>query len=67
MYGIFRAKTRQELIKEILFFIIYVVLLMFVLRYLWNNALVKYTTVLKPVDSLFQMFVLAFAIGMFRA
>ena len=67
MYGIFRAKTREELIREILFFIIYVVLLMFVLRYLWNNALVKYTTVLKPVDSLFQMFVLAFAIGMFRS
>jgi hypothetical protein len=67
MYGIFRAKTRQELIREILFFIIYVILLMFILRDLWNNALVKYTTVLKPVDSLFQMFVLALAIGMFRA
>jgi hypothetical protein len=67
MYGIFRAKTRQELIREILFFIIYVVLLMFILRYLWNNALVKYTTVLKPVDSLFHMFILALAIGMFRA
>jgi hypothetical protein len=67
MYGIFRAKTRQELIKEILFFIIYVVLLMFVLRYLWNNALVRYTTVLRPVDSLFHMFILALAIGMFKA
>jgi len=67
MYGMFRAKTRQELIREILFFIIYVVLLMFILRYLWNNALVKYTTVLKPVDSLFHMFVLALAIGMFKA
>jgi hypothetical protein len=67
MYGMFRAKTRQELIREILFFIIYVVLLMFILRYLWNNALVKYTTVLKPVDSLFHMFILALAIGMFKA
>jgi hypothetical protein len=67
MYGIFRAKTRQELIREILFFIIYVVLLMFILRFLWNNALVKYTTVLRPVDSLFHMFILALAIGMFRA
>jgi hypothetical protein len=67
MYGIFRAKTRQELIKEILFFIIYVVLLMFILRFLWNNALVKYTTVLRPVDSLFHMFILALAIGMFKA
>ena len=67
MYGIFRARTRQELIREILFFIIYVVLLMFILRYLWNNALVKYTTVLRPVDSLFHMFILALAIGMFKA
>jgi hypothetical protein len=40
---------------------------MFILRYLWNNALVKYTTVLKPVDSLFHMFILALAIGMFKA
>jgi hypothetical protein len=67
MYGMFRAKTRQELIREILFFIIYVVILMFILRYLWNNALVKYTTVLRPVDSLFHMFILALAIGMFKA
>ena len=67
MYGILRAKTRQELIREILFFIIYVVLLMFILRFLWNNALVKYTTVLRPVDSLFHMFILALAIGMFKA
>jgi len=67
MYGILRARTRQELIREILFFIIYVVLLMFILRYLWNNALVKYTTVLRPVDSLFHMFILALDIGMFRA
>ena len=67
MYGILRARTRQELIREILFFIIYVVLLMFILRYLWNNALVKYTTVLRPVDSLFHMFILALAIGMFKA
>lgn len=67
MYGILRSRTRNELIREIIIFIIYVVLLMFLLRYLWNNALVKYTTVLKPVDSLFHMFVLSFAIGMFRA
>jgi hypothetical protein len=40
---------------------------MFILRFLWNNALVKYTTVLRPVDSLFHMFILALAIGMFKA
>lgn len=67
MYGILRAKNRSELIREIIFFIIYVVLLMFIMRYLWNNALVQYTTILKPVDSLFHMFVLSFAIAMFRA
>jgi hypothetical protein len=67
MYGILRSKTRNELIREIIFFIIYVVLLMFILRYLWNNALVQYTTILKPVDSLFHMFILSFAIAMFRA
>ena len=67
MYGILRSKTRGELIREIIIFIIYVVLLMFIMRYLWNNALVTYTTVLKPVDSLFHMFVLSLAIAMFRA
>ena len=67
MYGILRSKTRGELIREIIIFIIYVVLLMFIMRYLWNNALVKYTTVLKPVDSLFHMFVLSLAIALFRA
>jgi hypothetical protein len=67
MYGILRSRDRNELIREILIFIIYVVLLMFVLRYLWNNALVKYTTIFKHVDSLSHMFILALAIGMFKS
>lgn len=67
MYGILRAKTRQELFREILFFIIFVVVLMFLLRYLWNNALVKYITVLRPVDSLFHMWILSVAIALFKS
>lgn len=66
MYGILRSRTRDELIREIIIFIIYVVLLMFVLRYLWNNALVKYITVLRPVDSLFHTLILSLGIAMFR-
>jgi len=37
-----------------------------IMQFLWNGTLVKHISILKPVDSLLQTFLLAIGIAMFR-
>ena len=49
--------------------IIYAIVLLvstFLLRYLWNESLVKHITVLKPVKSLLDAFLLSVALMILR-
>ena len=49
-----------------LIFAIFVVIMTIVMQFLWNSTLVKHITILKPVDSLLQTFLLAVGIAAFR-
>lgn len=60
------SRNRKEMIYNILIFILYVIIMMFIMRFLWNKTLVKYISVLKPVDSLLHTFMLALGIAMFK-
>jgi len=66
MNGILRARNQSELIREIIIFLIFLILVTFFMRFLWNTTLVKYISVLKPVDSLLHTFLLALGISMFK-
>jgi len=66
MYTILKSRNRQDALYNILMFIIYLVILTLVLRFLWNGTLVKYITIFKPVDSLLNTFMLALALSVFR-
>lgn len=66
MEKILYSRNRQELLYNIIIFFIYVVLLTFVMRFLWNMVLVKKIDILKPVDTLTETFLLALGIAMFR-
>jgi hypothetical protein len=66
MYTILKSRNRQDALYNILMFIIYLVILTLVLRFLWNGTLVKYITIFKPVDSLLHTFMLALALSVFR-
>jgi hypothetical protein len=66
MEKILYSRNRQELIYNLIIFFIYVVLLTFVMRFLWNTVLVKKIDILKPVDTLSETFLLALGIAMFR-
>jgi hypothetical protein len=37
-----------------------------IMKFLWNDTLVKHITVLRPVDSLLQTFLLALGIALFK-
>jgi hypothetical protein len=50
--------TGKKLIALILFTILYT----FLLRFLWNNVLVNAVTVIRPIKTLWQTFLLAIAL-----
>lgn len=66
MIGILSSRNTGELLTQLTIFILYVVILTFVLRYLWNNVLVDHITILRKVDTLLNTFLLSVGIAMFR-
>jgi hypothetical protein len=66
MIGILSSRNTAELLTQLTIFILYVIILTFVLRYLWNNVLVDHITILRKVDTLLNTFLLALGIAMFR-
>jgi len=66
MKDILTSRNRKELLYNALVFAIFLVIMMFFMRFLWNGTLVKYISVLKPVDSLWHTFLLALGISLFK-
>lgn len=66
MIGILSSTSASELLTQVTIFVLYVIILTFVLRYLWNNVLVDHITILRRVDTLLNTFLLALGIAMFR-
>ena len=66
MKDILSSRNPQELFYNILIFLLYIIILTFVLRYLWNGTLVKHITILRPVDSLLNTFLLAIGLSLFK-
>ena len=66
MLNVIQARTTQERITAAITFIIFVFVWTFLLRFLWNEALVRYIPALRPVDSLWHTFLLAVGIAAFR-
>jgi hypothetical protein len=66
MLDILKSRNQKEALYNVLIFAIFVVLMTVIMQFLWNGTLVKHITILKPVDSLLQTFLLALGIAMFR-
>ncbi len=66
MKDILQSRTRPEALYNIFIFTAFVIILTFFMRFLWNNTLVKHISVLRPVDSLMQTFLLSLGIALFR-
>lgn len=66
MKSLLYSRNTQEFLYNLIVFFIWVVLLTLFMRFLWNRTLTKYITILKPVESLTQTFLLALGIALFR-
>lgn len=61
-----KAKSRSEVLSEILTFMLVVLISTFLLRVVWNRSLVKHISVLKPINNLLDAFILALSLQIVR-
>ena len=61
-----KAKTRSDALLEFLVFVLSILISTFLLRVVWNRSLVKHITVLKPINTLLDAFILALSLQIVR-
>jgi len=66
MKNVLYSRNREELVYNLIVLFVWVALMTLFMRFLWNGVLVKHITVLKPVDTLFQTFLLALGLSLFH-
>ena len=59
MRDLIKSTSQTDFYRALIISLITIVVLMLVIRYIWNNVLTKYITILKPVDSFIDTFLLA--------
>ena len=62
------VQTRRpvDALTEILLFVLVILVSTFVLRFTWNNSLVKHVTVLKPINTFLDAFLLSISLAVIR-
>ena len=60
------SKNSDDLLRNFVMFLITVLISTFIVRFLWNNALVTHITVLKPISTLTDAFLLSLALNLLR-
>ncbi len=66
MLNIIQSRNQKEAIYNVIVFSLFVIIMTVLMQFLWNRTLVKHISILKPVDSLLQTFLLALGIALFR-
>ena len=61
-----KAKSRSEILTEVLTFLLVVLISTFLLRVVWNRSLVKHISVLKPINNLLDAFILSLSLQIVR-
>lgn len=61
-----KSKTTADAITEILVLLLSILISTLILRLLWNNALVKHITVLKPIKTFVDALLLSIALTVIR-
>ena len=61
-----KARTKSDMLTELLSFVLNVLISTFVLRFAWNRSLVPHVTVLKPLKSMLDAFILALSLNVVR-
>lgn len=66
MYGVLSSRNTGDLLYQLTIFLLFVVIMTFILRFLWNGTLVKHISILRPVETLVDTFLLSLGIALFK-
>jgi hypothetical protein len=61
-----KSKSRSEALTEFLTFVLIVLISTFILRLVWNRSLVKHISILKPINTLLDAFILSLSLQVVR-
>lgn len=61
-----KSNTKSDALVEFLIFVLAILVSTFLLRYVWNRSLVKHITVLRPIETMLDAFVLAISLAVVR-
>ncbi len=61
-----KSENKSDILMEFLIFILTILITTFVIRFAWNRSLVKHITVLRPISTMFDAFVLALSLNVIR-
>jgi hypothetical protein len=61
-----KAQSKSDAVTEFLIFVLTVLISTFLLRLVWNRSLVKHITILKPLNTLLDAFILALSLQVMR-
>ena len=61
-----KAQSKSDALTELLVFVLTVLISTFLLRLVWNRSLVKHITVLKPLNTMLDAFILALSLQVVR-
>ena len=61
-----KSQTKSDMLTELLVFILNILIATFVLRFAWNRSLVPHITVLKPLETMLDAFILALSLSVVR-
>ena len=62
-----KSDNKSDMLTEFLLFILNILIATFVIRYAWNRSLVKHITILKPIDTMLDAFILALSLSVIRS
>jgi hypothetical protein len=61
-----KSENKSDALTEFLMFILTLLISTFIIRLVWNRSLVKHITILRPIDTLMDAFILAISIQVAR-
>jgi len=61
-----KTETKSDMLTEVLLYTLVILISTFLLRILWNRSLVKHISVLKPIDSMLDAFLLSVSLMILR-
>ena len=60
--NLIKSENKDDVVKQLLIFVLSILVSTFILRLVWNTSLVKHISVLKPINSLLDAFILSLSI-----